>query len=220
MTSETTPAQQPLKVFVVPVTAFRQNASILVCGTTNKAAIVDPGGDIDNLLTALKDSGAEAEKILLTHGHLDHAGAAAELAEKLGIPVEGPHKADDFLLQDLPNAGARFGIETMRPVTPDRWLQEGDSVKVGVVEFDVRHVPGHTPGHVVFLSEGLNFGVVGDTLFAGTVGRTDFPYGSQDQLVQAIRDKLMVLDDAFTVLPGHGQATTIGQERQGNPYVR
>ncbi|WP_334175645.1 MBL fold metallo-hydrolase [Pseudoxanthobacter sp.] len=219
MSTESSPPQQPLKVFVVPVTPFRQNASILVCGTTNKAAIVDPGGDIDTLLTALAESGGEAEKILLTHGHLDHAGAAADLAERLGIPVEGPHRADEFLLQDLPAAGARFGLE-MRPVSPDLWLEEGDTVTVGAVEFDVRHVPGHTPGHVVFLAEGLNFGIVGDTLFAGTIGRTDFPYGSQDQLVQAIREKLMVLDDAFTVLPGHGQATTIGQEREINPYVR
>ncbi len=210
---------QPLQVYVVPVTPFRQNASVLVSTATGKAAVVDPGGDIEALMAAVAESGATVEKILLTHGHLDHAGAAAELAERLGVPIEGPHEADRFLLDELPTAGRRYGIETMRAVSPDRFLVEGDQVSVGDLVFDVLHVPGHTPGHVVFVLPAAGFALVGDTLFAGSVGRTDFPYGDGEGLVDNIRRKLLPLGDHVTVLPGHGRATTIGEERRSNPYI-
>jgi hydroxyacylglutathione hydrolase len=211
---------QTLKVTVVPVTPFAQNCSIVACTATDLAAIVDPGGDLPRIMEAIAQLGVTPEKILLTHGHIDHAGAAADLADALSVPIEGPHEADAFLLAGLAEQGKRFGITEARNVTPTRWFTEGDSVTVGKLTFDVLHVPGHTPGHLVFVAEPERFALVGDTLFAGSVGRTDFPYGSHDQLITGIKTKLLPLGDDVTILPGHGAASTIGAERSGNGFLQ
>jgi hydroxyacylglutathione hydrolase len=209
-----------IRVTVVPVTPFAQNCSIVACTVTGRAAVVDPGGDVARIRAAIAELGVTAEKILLTHGHIDHAGGAAELAEALSLPIEGPSRADGFLLAGLASQGANFGMTDARPVTPDRWLDEGDVASVGELAFAVRHCPGHTPGHVVFINAAERFALVGDTLFAGSIGRTDFAYGDHAQLVAAIKAKLLVLDDDVTILPGHGPASTIGAERARNPFVR
>ena len=209
-----------IRVTVVPVTPFAQNCSIVTCMATGRAAVVDPGGEVARIRAAIAELGVTAEKILLTHGHIDHAGGAAELAEALSVPIEGPSPADGFLLAGLATQGANFGMTDVRPVTPDRWLDEGDAVGVGEVTFAVRHCPGHTPGHVVFINAAERFALVGDTLFAGSIGRTDFAYGDHAQLIAAIKTKLLVLDDDVTILPGHGPTSTIGAERARNPFLR
>jgi glyoxylase-like metal-dependent hydrolase (beta-lactamase superfamily II) len=209
-----------IRVTVVPVTPFAQNCSIVACTATGRAAVVDPGGEVARIRAAIAELGVTAEKILLTHGHIDHAGGAAELAEALSLPIEGPAPADGFLLAGLAAQGATFGITDARAVTPDRWLDEGDTVSVGALTFAVRHCPGHTPGHVVFINAAERFALVGDTLVAGSIGRTDFAYGDHAALIAAIRSKLLVLDDDVTILPGHGPASTIGAERAGNPFVQ
>jgi glyoxylase-like metal-dependent hydrolase (beta-lactamase superfamily II) len=211
---------QPLKVTIVPVTPIQQNCSIVACTATNRAAIVDPGGDVANIRSAIDQLKVEPEKILLTHGHFDHAGGAAELAEALSIPIEGPDERDAFLLADLESSGARFGITDARNVKPDRWLVEGETISIGDLTFTVLHVPGHTPGHLVFANVPMRFALVGDTLFQGSVGRTDFPYGSHDQLIDGIRTKLLPLGDDVTILPGHGPASTIGAERKSNGFLQ
>lgn len=211
---------QPLKVTVVPVTPFAQNCSIVACTATNRAAIVDPGGDVARIREAIDKLNVIPEKILLTHGHLDHAGGAAELAEALSLPIEGPDERDAFLLADLENQAKRFDITDMRNVTPTRWLSEGETVAIGDLTFDVLHVPGHTPGHLVFANAAMRFALVGDTLFQGSVGRTDFPYGSHAQLIAGIKDKLLPLGDDVTILPGHGPGSTIGAERKGNAFLQ
>lgn len=208
-----------LEITVVPVTPFVQNCALIRPREGGGATLVDPGGDADRILAAIAKTGAKVAQILLTHGHIDHAGAAAELAERLAVPVVGPHEADAFLLSGLAAAGAGFGM-TARNVVPDCWLADGDSIEIAGVPFTVRHTPGHTPGHLVFVSEELGLVIGGDVLFAGSVGRTDFPYGDHDTLIRAIRTVLLPLDDAVTVLPGHGPATTIGRERAGNPFLR
>ncbi len=210
---------QPLKVTVVPVTPFQQNCSIVACSATNRAAIVDPGGDVARIREAIEELKVTPEKILLTHGHLDHAGGAAELAEALSLPIEGPDQRDDFLLENLQAQGARFGVSDMRNVTPTRWLIEGETVSIGDLTFNVLHVPGHTPGHLVFVNAGARFALVGDTLFQGSVGRTDFPYGNHAQLIGGIKEKLLPLGDDVTILPGHGPASTLGQERRSNGFL-
>ncbi|MDQ0316569.1 MBL fold metallo-hydrolase [Amorphus orientalis] len=209
----------PLKFLIVPVTPFQQNCSIACCTSSNRSAIIDPGGDIERIRQAISESGSEPEKIILTHGHIDHAGAAAELAEELGLPIEGPHEADKFLLDDLVSHGGQLGIPA-RPVAPDRWVDEGGEVTIGDCSFSVMHIPGHTPGHVVYLFSSGDILIGGDVLFAGSVGRTDFPYGDHDALISGIREKLMPLSDDTIVLTGHGQATTIGRERQANPFLK
>ena len=211
---------QPLKVTVVPVTAIQQNCSIVACTATNRAAIVDPGGDVANIRAAIDQLKVTPEKILLTHGHFDHAGGAAELSEALAIPIEGPDERDGFLLSNLQASGARFGIMDARNVTPTRWLVEGETVSIGDLTFSVLHVPGHTPGHLVFANVPSRFALVGDTLFQGSVGRTDFEYGSHDELIAGIKGKLLPLGDDVTILPGHGAASTIGRERQTNPFLQ
>ncbi len=211
---------QALKVTVVPVTPFAQNCSIVACTATDLAAIVDPGGDLPRIMEAIAQLGVTPERILLTHGHIDHAGAAADLADALSVPIEGPHEADAFLLAGLAEQGKRFGIAGARNVAPTRWFNEGDSVTVGKLTFNVLHVPGHTPGHLVFVAMPERFALVGDTLFAGSVGRTDFPYGSHDQLITGIKTKLLPLGDDVTILPGHGPASTIGAERSGNGFLQ
>ena len=212
--------QSPLGVAVLPVTPFQQNCSLIWCTKTRQAAIVDPGGDVPLILGALKQTGVTPVAIWLTHGHLDHAGGAAELADKLSVPIIGPHQADKFLLDELPTAGLRFDIHDMKAVTPSRWLVEGDEVLVGEVAFAVQHVPGHTPGHVTFFQKDLRFLLAGDTVFAGSVGRTDFPYGSHDELIGGIKSKLFPLGDDVQFLPGHGPASTLGEERASNPFLQ
>jgi len=216
-----------LKGVVVPVTPFQQNCAILWDDGSKRAVVVDPGGDVERILGAIDQAGVEVERIWLTHGHLDHAGGAAELRETLrqrtgvasGVPIEGPDRRDEFLLQGLAEQGREYGF-VMRNVTPDRWLRDGDSVALGEHRFDVRHCPGHTPGHVVFVNHAARFALVGDVLFQGSIGRTDFPYGDHAALIRAITEKLLTLEDDFVFLSGHGPGSTIGAERQSNPFLR
>jgi hydroxyacylglutathione hydrolase len=205
---------------IVPVTAFQQNCSILWDEETKQAVVIDPGGDVDRIHEAIGDAGVTVERIWLTHGHLDHAGGAAELRERLnGVAIDGPDQRDEFLLQGLEEQARAYGFD-MRNVTPDRWLNEGDNVALGEHRFDVLHCPGHTPGHVVFVNHATRFALVGDVLFQGSVGRTDFPYGDHDALIRAIKEKLLPLGDDYQFLCGHGPGSTIGAERQGNPFLR
>ncbi len=208
-----------LKAMIVPVTPFQQNSSLIWCDETQRGAVIDPGGDLDRIRSAIAQAGCTLEKILITHAHIDHAGATAELAESEGLPIEGPHKDDLFLIESLADQGARFGFAGARPFEPDRWLEDGDQVTVGNLELTVRHCPGHTPGHVVFVSEEARVAAVGDVLFQGSIGRTDFPRGNHDQLIRSIRERLFPLGDDITFIPGHGPVSTFGQERRANPYV-
>lgn len=212
--------QAPLSIAVVPVTPFQQNCSLVWCTQTREAVIVDPGGDVARIQAALKETGVKPVAIWLTHGHIDHAGGAAELAEALSLPIIGPHEADKFLLDALPEQGLRFEMHGIKAVTPTRWLSEGDSVSVGEVTFSVQHVPGHTPGHVTFFQKEFRFLLAGDTVFAGSVGRTDFPYGSHKDLIAGIKGKLLPLGDDVQFLSGHGPASTLGEERQSNPFLQ
>ncbi|MDG0978522.1 MAG: MBL fold metallo-hydrolase [Halieaceae bacterium] len=208
-----------IKVSVVPVTPYQQNCSIIQCEATGKAAVVDPGGDIDRILSAVEQMGATIEKIILTHGHLDHCGVSAELRDKLNVPIEGPQEADKFWIDQLPEYCKMAGFPHAEAFTPDRWLLDGDTVKVGELELQVIHCPGHTPGHVVFVSDESRIAWVGDVLFQGSIGRTDFPMSKHDDLIHSIRDKLFPLGDDITFVPGHGPTSTFGQERQTNPFV-
>lgn len=208
-----------IKVSVVPVTPYQQNCSIIKCETTGKAAVVDPGGDIDRILSAAEKMGAKIEKIILTHGHLDHCSASEEMRTKLNIPIEGPEKADAFWIDKLPEWCQMAGFPNAEAFVPDRWLDDGDTVTVGEVSLKVIHCPGHTPGHVVFVSENDRIAWVGDVLFQGSIGRTDFPMSNHQDLIDSIRDKLFPLGDDITFVPGHGPTSTFGQERQTNPFV-
>ncbi len=214
-----TSSPQPLNVAVVPVTPFVQNCSILWCTANKKGAVVDPGGDIERILEAVRQHDVEIEKILVTHGHVDHVGGVADLAERLGVPIEGPQREDAFWIDTLTEQGIRFGFSGARAFTPDRWLDDGDRVRVGDLTFDVLHCPGHTPGHVVFFHPDVRLAVVGDVLFHGSIGRTDFPRGDHATLIHSIRDKLFPLGDDVTFIPGHGPASTFGEERRSNPFV-
>jgi hydroxyacylglutathione hydrolase len=209
-----------LKVVIIPVTPFRQNCSLVFNEETKSGAIVDPGGDVPAILDAIKQSGVAVEKILLTHGHIDHAGGAAELREALGVAIEGPHLDDKFLLNDLPKSGAKYGMADARVVVPDRWLGDGDEVSVAGLKFEVLHAPGHSPGSVVLFNTENRFALMGDVLFQGSVGRTDFPYGSEKTLLASIRDKVLPLGDDVVFLPGHGSASQIGVERKTNPFIQ
>jgi len=208
-----------MKVAIIPVTPFQQNCSLLVCEQTNKAAVVDPGGDLELILDAVKQQGAELEKILLTHGHIDHCGGTAQLSSELGLPIEGPHIDDRFLIDDLPQQGLRFGLSQVHGFTPGRWLVGGDTVHFGKVELQVRHCPGHTPGHIIFFSPEYRLALVGDVLFAGSIGRTDFPRGDHATLIRSIREQLWPLGEDVTFIPGHGPTSTFGEERESNPFV-
>jgi len=207
------------KIMVVPVTPFQQNCSIVWDEETGAGAVVDPGGDVDVITQAIDKSGARIEKILLTHGHIDHAGGAAELKERLGLPIEGPHTDDLFLLNALAESGAQYGMDGARPIVPDRWLAEGDEVTVGGLLFSVLHCPGHTPGSVVLFNAEHRFCLMGDVLFKGSVGRTDLPYGSHESLIRAIKTKVLPLGDDVSFLPGHGTASTLGEEGRSNPFL-
>lgn len=211
--------QDRLQVTLCPVTSFQQNCSLLHCLESGKGAFVDPGAQVDQLIALAGKNGIEIEKIFITHGHVDHAGGAAEMAEKLGVPIEGPHPDDSFWIDKLEEQGANWGVPGARSFTPERWLQGGDAVSFGKIEMEVRHCPGHTPGHVIFFYAGGPLAFVGDVLFAGSVGRTDFPRGDQAQLLTSIREQLWPLGDDVTFVPGHGPASTFGQERMNNPFV-
>jgi glyoxylase-like metal-dependent hydrolase (beta-lactamase superfamily II) len=212
-------ASPPLAGVIVPVTPFQQNCSIVWCAETLRGAIVDPGGEIDRLLEVAAAQGVTIEKILVTHAHLDHAGATAELQERLGVPVEGPQRADQFWIDRIVEEGTRYGMPWCRRFTPDRWLEDGDTVALGAQTLAVIHCPGHTPGHVVFFHAGARLALVGDVLFAGSIGRTDFPRGDHAALLDAITTKLWPLGDDVTFVPGHGPLSTFGDERRSNPFV-
>jgi glyoxylase-like metal-dependent hydrolase (beta-lactamase superfamily II) len=208
-----------LRVAVVPVTPFQQNCSVLWDTTTMRGAIVDPGGDLDAVLKVVERQGITLEKILLTHAHIDHAGATAELKRRTGLPIEGPHEGDRFWIEGLAEQGKMFGIASEGAFEPDRWLVDGDRVTVGSLELEVRHCPGHTPGHVVFFHAPSRFAIVGDVLFQGSIGRTDFPGGDHATLIRSIRGKLFPLGDDVRFLPGHGPLSSFGDERRANPFV-
>ena len=208
----------PLRVGIVPVTAFEQNCSLVWCTRTMRGALVDPGGDLPKLKAALEKTGVTLEKILVTHGHMDHCGQAGVLAKEMGVPIEGPHEGDRFWIEGLDDASMRFGMDG-ESFEPDRWLVHGDTVTVGEVTFDVIHCPGHTPGHVVFHHPESRLAIVGDVLFAGSIGRTDFPQGNHQDLLDSITGRLWPLGDDVTFVPGHGPTSTFGQERRTNPFV-
>jgi glyoxylase-like metal-dependent hydrolase (beta-lactamase superfamily II) len=208
-----------IRIAVIPVTPFQQNCSVIWCDRSLKAAVVDPGGDLDRIEGLLNQQGLTLEKILLTHAHIDHAGATAELARRRKVPIEGPHRGDQFWIDGLPEAGSRYGFEFAEVFTPTRWLEQGDTVTVGHETLEVKHCPGHTPGHVVFFHPEQRFALVGDVLFQGSIGRTDFPQGNHDHLIAAIRNNLFPLGDDVQFVPGHGPVSTFGRERASNPYV-
>ncbi len=209
----------PLKAAIVPVTPFQQNCTLLWDEDSKVGAVVDPGGDIERIEEAIGKIGVKVEKILLTHGHIDHAGAATALKQKLGVPIEGPHIGDKSLLDNLPSQALAFGLADVRPVTPDLWLNEGDTVQAAGTSFSILHCPGHSPGSVVFVNEAQRFMLMGDVLFRGSIGRTDFPYGDHDALIDAIKTKLLPLGDDYVFICGHGPMSTIGDERETNPFI-
>ncbi len=211
-----------MKVSVIPVTPLQQNCSVLVCEKTGKAAVVDPGADLDDIVALIEKLGGTLEKILVTHGHTDHAGGVSLLAKRFGvpnIPIEGPHPDDQFWIERIPLNAPRYGLVGATAFTPDRWLAGGDTVRFGEVELEVRHCPGHTPGHVIFFSREHKLAMVGDVLFQGSIGRTDFPRGDHDTLLRSIATQLWPLGDYVTFIPGHGPLSTFGEERASNPYV-
>jgi len=208
----------PMRAAVIPVTPLQQNCTLLWCTETMKGAFVDPGGDLEKLRAAAKQQGVTIEKILVTHGHIDHCGAAGEFAKELGVPLEGPHEADRFWISRLDEDGRKYGIRGT-VFEPDRWLEQGDQVTVGNLTLDVYHCPGHTPGHVVFHHPESKFATVGDVLFQGSIGRTDFPLGNHQDLLDAIVERLWPLGDDTTFVPGHGPLSNFGHERKTNPFV-
>ena len=208
-----------MKVTIRPVTAFQQNCSILIDETTRAAAVVDPGGDIDDILAVIEKAGAHLAKIFVTHGHLDHCGATAALRRRSGAPVEGPQIEDAFWINQLADSAARYGFPPAESFVPDRWLENGDSVSFGSVTLEVRHCPGHTPGHVIFYSGNDRLAIVGDVLFQGSIGRSDFPRGDGPTLIRSITERLWPLGSDVTFIPGHGPISTFGEERESNPFV-
>lgn len=210
-----------LKIAIIPVTPFEQNCSILACSETMHAAVVDPGGDLDRLQSTINKNGLILKKIWITHGHLDHCAGAAELSEFYDVPIEGPHQEDAFWINQLPEQSKRFGFNSnAKSFVPDRWLNDGDTVILGNLKFKVEHCPGHTPGHIALINEAENIAIVGDLIFAGSIGRTDFPRGNHQDLIQAIKTKLFKYGDEMTFIPGHGPSSTFGQERLHNPFLQ
>ncbi|QCT20763.1 MBL fold metallo-hydrolase [Jejubacter calystegiae] len=205
---------------IIPVTAFSQNCSLIWCPETRLAALVDPGGDAERIREEVSAQAVTVTQILLTHGHLDHVGAAAELAAHYGVPIIGPQKEDEFWLQGLPQQSRMFGLEECQPLMPDRWLEEGDTVTVGKVTLQILHCPGHTPGHIVFFDTVSRLLISGDVIFKGGVGRSDFPRGDHNQLIASIQNKLLPLGDEITFIPGHGPLSTLGEERLHNPFLQ
>jgi hydroxyacylglutathione hydrolase len=212
-------SQPKLQIRIIPVTPLQQNCSLIWNEDTKHAALVDPGGDADKLIGALDHFGLKLTRMWLTHGHLDHAGAAAELRERTGVAIEGPHRDDQFWLDQIEDSARRYGVTGLRNVTPDRYFEDGETLDFEGVTFDVSHTPGHTPGHVVIHNAELNIAFVGDVLFAGSIGRTDFPRGNHQQLIDSITSKLWPLGDDVAFVPGHGPTSTFGRERQSNPFV-
>jgi glyoxylase-like metal-dependent hydrolase (beta-lactamase superfamily II) len=214
-----------LRLAVLPVTPLQQNCSIVFDEASKRAAVTDPGGDVDQILQAIDQLGVQVERILLTHGHFDHAGGATPLKAALEarqggeVPIEGPHVDDEFLLSRVTEAAAKWGFSGFSSVAPDRWLTDGDTVSVGGIPFEVIHCPGHSPGHVVYFQREARFAIVGDVIFAGSIGRTDLPRGDHASLLASIRDKLLPLGDDVGFLPGHGPTSTFGQERVSNPFL-
>jgi glyoxylase-like metal-dependent hydrolase (beta-lactamase superfamily II) len=208
-----------LNYCIVPVTAFSQNCSLVWCDQTLQAAVIDPGGDVDVILQEAKRLGLQLEQIWITHAHIDHAGAAADLSRRLSLPITGPHVADQFWIDALPQQATMFGLPHAEAFKPTRWLVDGDTVSVGHSSLTVRHCPGHTPGHVVFHSQEAQRAFVGDVLFAGSIGRTDFPQGDHDTLINSIRQRLWPMGNDTIFIPGHGPQSSFGRERQTNPYV-
>jgi glyoxylase-like metal-dependent hydrolase (beta-lactamase superfamily II) len=211
-------SEPPLRAAIVPVTPLQQNCSLIWCTETNRAAFVDPGGDLDRLKAAAEQAGVTLEKILLTHGHIDHCGSAGILAAELGLPIEGPHEEDRFWIDRLAEDGARYGVPG-QPFEPDRWLVDGDIVTVGNLILKVRHCPGHTPGHVVFHHPESKLAIVGDVLFQGSIGRSDFPRGNHADLIHSITTRLWPMGGDTAFIPGHGAMSTFARERQANPFV-
>lgn len=205
---------------LIPVTAFAQNCSVVVCTNTGSAALIDPGGDAEKITALLHQQAISIDKILLTHGHLDHVGAAKGLAQQFNVPLIGPHRDDLFLFESLPQQSAMFGFPHCEVFYPDYWLEEGESVSVGDLEFSILHCPGHTPGHIVFYQAEQQVMFSGDVIFKGGVGRSDFPRGNGQQLIQSIVQKLLPLGDDITFIPGHGPRSTLGHERLTNPFLR
>lgn len=210
--------EPPLRAAIIPVTPLQQNCTMLWCTATKKGAFVDPGGDLDRLKAAAVQQGIDIEKILITHGHIDHCGQAGILAQELGVSIEGPHEDDRFWIARLDEDGRAYGIDG-RPFEPDRWLHDGDCVAVGNLTLDVIHCPGHTPGHVIFYHAPSHLAIVGDVLFRGAIGRTDFPLGNHQDLIDAITGKLWPLGDNVAFVPGHGPMSNFGHERATNPFV-
>ena len=208
-----------LAYLTIPVTAFQQNCSLIWDESTRQAAVIDPGGDLDHLLAQIKRLDLKLEQIWLTHAHIDHAGGTGELARRESLPIIGPHPGDQFWIDALPQQSVMFGFPQAEAFTPTRWLHEGDTVCLGGHTLQVRHCPGHTPGHVVFYSPDLKRAFVGDVLFAGSIGRTDFPQGNFDQLIDSIRSKLWPLGDDTVFIPGHGPESSFGRERRSNPFM-
>ena len=208
-----------MKVEVIPVTPFQQNCSVIVCTETNKAAIVDPGGEIERICQRLNELDVEPEKILITHAHIDHAGGTKDLADKLNIPIEGPEKEDIFWIEKLSDQSRMFQFPEAKQFTPNRWLLHDDKVTVGNLEFDVKHCPGHTPGHVVFINHLHKLIWVGDVIFKGSIGRTDFPRGDHQTLINSISENLLNLPDDYQFISCHGPVSNIGHEKRTNPYL-
>ncbi|WP_027442975.1 MBL fold metallo-hydrolase [Erythrobacter cryptus] len=207
-----------MRAAIIPVTPLQQNCSLIWCTNTMKGALVDPGGDLGRLKEAVAKAGVTLEKLLVTHGHLDHCGQAGMLAEELGLPIEGPHEDDRFWIERLDEDGARWGM-VAKSFTPTRWLKHGDTVRVGELTLDVIHCPGHTPGHVVFFHAPSRFAIVGDVIFQGSIGRTDFPRGNHKDLINSITQRLWPLGEDVLFVPGHGPTSTFGQERKTNAFV-
>ena len=208
-----------LHYHTLPVTPFAQNCSLVWCDQTTLAAVIDPGGDLDHILAEVRRLGLSLTAIWLTHAHIDHAGGAGELAERFSLPIIGPHEGDQFWIAGLPQQSAMFGFPPARTFTPTRWLRDGDAVTIGHEQLHVRHCPGHTPGHVVFHAPQIQRCFVGDVLFAGSIGRTDFPGGNHQQLIDSITQRLWPMGDQTVFIPGHGPESTFGRERRSNPYV-
>lgn len=208
-----------MEYHVIPVTPFEQNCTLLWCSETMQGALVDPGGEIDKLLATAAELGVSIEKILLTHGHIDHAGAAGTLATQLGVPIEGPQHEERFWIDQLAAQSRNFGFPLAQTFTPNRWLNDGDTVSVGKETLQVLHTPGHTPGHVVYFHAPSKLAITGDVLFAGSIGRIDIPRGNYQALIDSIRHKLWPLGDDVSFIPGHGPMSTFGEERRSNPYV-
>jgi hydroxyacylglutathione hydrolase len=219
MHAATPQARSALKAAIIPVTDFQQNCTLIWDEAAKTGAVVDPGGDLERIERGIKDAGIKIEKILLTHGHIDHAGGADELRAKLGVKIEGPHRADKILLDGLEKQGKLYGILGARNVSPDRWLDEGETVTVAGHVFEILHCPGHSPGSVVFFNRAQKFALVGDVLFRGSIGRTDFPYGDHDALIHAIKTKLFPLGDDIAFICGHGPTGQFGPERKSNPFL-